>query len=183
MKAGDRFLQRWRVKRALAWIPDEASVLDVGCADGTLFRLGGERISRGVGVDLLAPATWSGGDADCRIGPFPGVLRPDETFDAIVMLAVVEHIEETELKEWARECAARLPSGGRVILTVPSPLVDKLLHVGMALRILDGIEAHQHHGFDPNSLPETFRAAGFDLLRHRRFQLGLNNLFVFRKPG
>lgn len=183
MKAADRFLQRWRVKRALAWIPDGAYVLDVGSADGTLFRLGGERLAGGVGVDLVAPEVWLGGDADYRTGPFPGVLQPDETFDAIVMLAVVEHIEDTQLKEWAGDCAARVSPGGRVIITVPSPLVDKLLHVGIALRILDGIEAHQHHGFDPNSLPETFRGAGFDLLTHRRFQLGLNNLFVFRKPG
>lgn len=183
MKASDRVLQRWRIRRALAWVPTGARVLDVGCADGSLFRLGQRRITSGVGVDLNASATWVGGAAERLTGPFPDVLRPGDTFDVIAMLAVVEHVEAVQLKEWARACAARLRPDGRVVITVPAPTVDRLLHVGIALRLLDGMEAHQHHGFDPSCLPDTFNAAGLELMTHRRFQLGLNHLFVFRKPG
>ena len=183
MKTADRLLQRWRIRRALAWVPADARVLDVGCADGSLFRLGKDRIASGVGVDLSAPTTWLGGTAERLTGPFPDVLSPGDTFDAITMLAVVEHVEAVQLKEWARECGARLRPDGRVVITVPAPTVDRLLHVGIALRLLDGMEAHQHHGFDPSGLPDVFNAAGFELVTHRRFQLGLNHLFVFRKPG
>ena len=162
-------------------MPRGARVLDVGCADGSLFRLGRERIASGVGVDLNASTVWLGGAAERLTGPFPDVMRPDDTFDVIVMLAVVEHVEALQLKEWARECAARLRPDGRVVITVPSPAVDTLLHIGMALRLLDGMEVHQHHGFDPSSLPDVFNAADLELLTHRRFQLGLNHLFVFHK--
>lgn len=158
-------------------------MLDVGCADGELFHLGCERVSTGVGIDLNPPGIWMGGDAERLTGPFPDVLRADDVFDAIVMLAVVEHVDAVQLKEWARECAARLRPDGRVVITVPAPAVDTLLHIGMTLRLLDGMEVHQHHGFDPTSLPDTFNAANLELLAHRRFQLGLNHLFVFRKPG
>jgi len=181
VKAADRLLQRWRIRRALAWVPREARVLDVGCDDGTLFRLGHERIASGVGVDLNPPTTWRGGTVERLTGPFPDVLRPDDAFDVIVMLAVVEHVDAVQLKEWARECAVRLRPGGRVVITVPAPAVDTLLHIGMRLRLLDGMEAHQHHGFDPSSLPDVFNAAGLELMIHRRFQLGLNHLFVFRR--
>src|SRR4051794_5418774 len=51
MNATDRLLQRWRVRRALKWVPDGASVLDVGCADGALFDLGRARIRSGVGIE------------------------------------------------------------------------------------------------------------------------------------
>jgi hypothetical protein len=40
----------------------------------------------------------------------------------------------------------------------------------------------QHYGFNPRQAISTFQQAGLVLERQSRFQLGLNNLFVFRKP-
>jgi SAM-dependent methyltransferase len=183
MKAADRLLQQWRIRRALPWVQPGSHVLDVGCADGELFRAAGSRIASGVGIDLLPPVHWRGGShVERRVGPFPDALGPEETFDAIVMLAVVEHVEERELKAWAGECARLLRPGGRVVITVPAPAVDRILHVGMSLRLLDGMEAHQHHGFDPARVPDVFAGAGLVVETSRRFQLGLNNLFVLRLP-
>jgi 2-polyprenyl-3-methyl-5-hydroxy-6-metoxy-1,4-benzoquinol methylase len=183
MKAADRLLQQWRIRRALPWVPPGSHVLDVGCADGELFRTAGGRIPSGVGLDLLPPTRWRGGShVERRVGSFPDALGPAENFDAIVMLAVVEHVEERELKAWAHDCTRLLRPGGRVVITVPAPAVDRILHVGMSLRLLDGMEAHQHHGFDPGRVPEIFTGAGLVLEKTRRFQLGLNNLFVLCLP-
>ena len=44
------------------------------------------------------------------------------------------------------------------------------------------MEADQHHGFQIAEVEPLFAAAGLDLERHETFQLGLNHLFVFRKP-
>jgi 2-polyprenyl-3-methyl-5-hydroxy-6-metoxy-1,4-benzoquinol methylase len=183
MKVTDRALQQWRIRRALRWVRPGAHVLDVGCSEGELFRAAGRRIASGVGIDLLDPVDWRGGDGVVRrTGSFPTAVPPGETFDAIVMLAVVEHVEEPELKAWAHECVRLLRPGGRVVITVPAPAVDKILHVAMALHLLDGMEAHQHHGFDPTNVPDIFGAAGLRLETSRRFQLGLNNLFVLTLP-
>lgn len=183
MKATDRLLQQWRIRQALPWVRPGSHVLDVGCADGELFRAAGGRITSGVGIDLLPPANWRGGShVERRVGAFPDALGPEESFDAIVMLAVVEHVEEPELKAWAGECARLLRPGGRVVITVPAPAVDRILHVGMALKLLDGMEAHQHHGFDPVLVPEVFTGPGLVVETNRRFQFGLNNLFVLRLP-
>lgn len=181
MKWADRVVQRQRIRRALHWIEPPAHVLDVGCADGVLFAVGRSRIASGVGVDVRPYEDRARGPFEYRTGDLGEVLKAGEEFTAITMLAVVEHIEETELKLWADLVPDVLAPQGRLIITVPSPLVDKILHVGMALRIFDGIEAHEHHGFQPGLVATIFESDCVVLEHRSRFQLGLNNLFVFRR--
>jgi cyclopropane fatty-acyl-phospholipid synthase-like methyltransferase len=183
LKTGDRLIQAWRMRRAIRWIPWHAKVLDVGCADGELFRRAGDRVASGVGVDIEPPNGWVAGDhVERRHGDFPDVVCASERFDAVVMLAVIEHVADGELQRWARVAVDALAPGGRVIATVPSPKVDRLVHYGQRLRVLDGMAMHQHHGFDPGQVPAMFTGAGLRLEATRRFQFGLNNLFVLRKP-
>lgn len=99
------------------------------------------------------------------------------------MLAVLEHIPPTPQRELAASCLRLLQPRGRVVCTVPSPQVDSLIHLGQRLRLLDGIAEHEHYGFAPGDTVELFTRSGFRLLRHRRFQLGLNHLFVFVPAG
>ncbi|MDQ4132392.1 MAG: methyltransferase domain-containing protein [Actinomycetota bacterium] len=181
----DEHLQKRRIAAALPWVPEGAHVLDVGCADGSLFTLAAGRIGSGVGIDPIGDATPPPVFADDRYefrrGSFPASVQPGETFDAVVMLAVVEHVPEPELPDWADAVSRVLRPAGRLVITTPSPYVDHILHVGIRLRVLDGMEAHQHHGFDPKHVPAIFSVADMRLEKHRRFQLGLNNLFVFAK--
>ena len=180
MNTLDRYIQRRRVDAALPWIPAGAHVLDVGCADGALFRLGASRIGSGVGVDSRDDGEeWVDGPYERRTGRFPDVIRADERFDTIVMLAVVEHVHDAELKEWAAAVERLLVPNGRLVVTTPSPVVDHLLAIGIRLRLLDGMEAHEHHGFDPREVPTIFSSDRLRLERWRRFELGLNHLFVF----
>jgi hypothetical protein len=72
--------------------------------------------------------------------------------------------------------------GARLVLTVPSRRVDDVLRVLQAVHLVDGMAVEQHWGFDPAQTVPLFTSAGLVLESHGRFQLGLNNLFVFRKP-
>src|SRR5262249_12302748 len=74
-----------------------------------------------------------------------------------------------------------LQPGGRVIVTVPAPLVDSIVDLMRCLRLADGMSLEEHHGFDPTTTPEVFARHGLELEHVSRFQLGLNYLFVFRK--
>jgi SAM-dependent methyltransferase len=116
------------------------------------------------------------------ISEFFSVPSPfgDETFDAITMLATLEHVPDPT--QIAAECARVLRPGGRMIITVPAAAVDVILRVLLALRLIEGMELEQHHGYAAKSTPQVFEKCGFRLLTWQWFQLGLNNLFVFEKP-
>lgn len=67
-----------------------------------------------------------------------------------------------------------------MVLTVPSRWVVVALR---RLHLADGMSLDEHHGFDPRRTPDIFRPCGFALEHRGRFQLGLNYLFVIRKPN
>src|SRR6185436_13698829 len=171
------------IRQARRWICDGARVLDVGCFDESLFTALGARVRSGVGVDPLLSAPVERERFRLLPGHFPDVPLGERSFDAITMLAVLEHVPSADLDRWALACERLLAPGGVVVITVPAPAVDHLLDVLMRLRIVDGMSVEEHHGFEPGMAPAIFERAGFTLTHHRRFQLGLNNLFVFTKPS
>jgi SAM-dependent methyltransferase len=180
MRGVDRLLQSWRARKARPWIVSGAQVLDVGCHQGEFLNSLGERIGPSVGLDPLAPTLATG-----RLRLIPEILRvpsefADASFDAIVMLATLEHIRDKDAL--AGECFRLLRPGGRVIITVPARLVDGIVHVLCVLHLADGMSLEEHHGYDPRQTPEIFDRHGFVLEHRRRFQLGLNHLYVLRKP-
>lgn len=182
MTALDTALQRWRIARARSHLPSHGRVLDLGTGDGALFRRTG---AVGVGIDPeLPPGVEAPPGVTLLRGQFPDdAAQLSGPFDAAVGLAVVEHVPDGELHGWALALEQLLVPGGVLVLTVPSPKVDQLLHVLMALRLVDGMQAHEHHGFVPDDLHTIFTGPGWELVTHRRFQLGLNNLFVFRRAA
>lgn len=139
------------------------------------------QVKEGIGIDpYLEPAAPRAGIALVR-GFFPQDLPDQRPFDVISLLAVLEHIPPAEQRELALGCFHYLKPGGRVVLTVPSPLVDNLLAVLRSCRLIDGMSLEEHYGFNPRQTPALFQNAGLTLERWTRFQLGLNHWFVFRK--
>jgi len=178
----DRFLQRWRVRVALAHLPPGADLLDVGCYDGALVSRAlalpkDRRPRRAVGIDPAAPGDFPG--LDIRRANLTSAGFRDAEFTCVALLAVLEHVPDAPA--FARDLARVLAPGGRLIITVPSPRVDAILAVLRAVRLVHGMSLEQHHGYDPRRTSAVFEGAGFRLATHRTFQLGLNNLFVFEK--
>jgi SAM-dependent methyltransferase len=160
-------------------------VLDVGCFDSSLFRRLGSRLGEGVGIDPLVQQRTVGERFCIEPGEFPDAVSNESAFDVITMLAVLEHVPDGEIDRWTRSCLQLLRPGGRVVATVPSPAVDRILGVLFRLHLTDGMGEgvlEQHHGASPVALVEAFVDAGFRLEKRARFELGLNNLFVFGKP-
>lgn len=181
----DRFIRALRVRQISKFVPEDCTLLDVGCFDGYLFSCFASRIRRGVGVEPLqtSPLPDLPEQFEFLRGTFPEVL-PSQTqseFDIVTMLAVVEHFPEETLPAVVAACHRVLRAKGRVLITVPSPLTDHVLAVLSALRLIDGMSLEQHHGFDPSSLRRYFSERDWILVASKKFQFGLNNLFVFEK--
>ena len=181
MKTVDRVLQQWRLAKVRPYVSRGARVLDLGCADGVLFQRYQSVVGEVVGIDPTLPRSVDLGRCRLIAGRFPDDLPDSRPFDAIVMLAVLEHIPSAEQARWAEACARLLKPGGHVVITVPSPVVDKILAVLKALRLIDGMSLEEHYGFEPSHVPAMFSRPGVDLVKARKFQLGCNNLYVFRR--
>lgn len=182
MKAVDRLLQRWRIGVVRPYLGPGSRVCDIGCAEGgTLYRAI-PHLADGVGLDPDLVAPGAVGTNRLLPGLFPDDLPDDRPFDAITMLAVLEHIPADRQAPLAADCTRHLKPGGRLLITVPAPAVDRILDLLRTLRLIDGMNLEQHYGFEVAQTPAIFGGAGLSLEKSRRFQLGLNNLFVFRKP-
>lgn len=182
MKALDYLLQSWRIDKARPFITRGDRVLDIGCDDGALFRQFGDVIGEGVGMDDDLDAPVETERYRLLPGRFPEDLPSDEPFQVITLMAVLEHVPEDQQAGLASACASHLAPGGYLVITTPSPLVDPILDALKWLRLIDGMSLEEHYGFEPHQTPAIFEGAGLVLVTSKRFQLGLNNLFVFQRP-
>jgi 2-polyprenyl-3-methyl-5-hydroxy-6-metoxy-1,4-benzoquinol methylase len=174
----DRLIQRLRIRKALPHIRRGGRLLDVGCADGALIRATAGRVRDAVGIDPDAP------DRPGLVrGSFPNDLRDRGPYDVIALLAVFEHVPDGERPAFVAACRTLLRPGGRVIVTVPAPVVDRIVDALRRLRLVHGMDIEAHHGYQPEKTPGHFEAAGMRLVRHEPFELGLNHLFVFELPA
>ena len=181
MKPLDGLLQRWRIKKAKAFVPKGSRLLDIGCSDGLLYRMLRAQIVEYVGIDPILSDSVHEGKFRLVAGSFPEDLPDMRPFDVITMLAVIEHLPRHRQQETAFACVQLLKQNGILILTTPSPFVDRLLYFLKGLNVLDGMSLEEHYGFDVKEVPLLFDFEELMLLHHQHFQLGLNNLFVFKK--
>ncbi len=182
MKPLDRLLRDWRISKALPYLQPGARVLDIGSADGAMFRRFDGRMAEGVGIDSGLKRQLEGPNWRLVKGWFPEDLPDAGPFDLITMLAVLEHIPPAEQERFARECARRLAPGGHIVITVPSKAVDAIVDVLVRMRLMRAVGIEQHWGFDPTDAPRLFAAHGLETVAAKRFQLGLNNLYVLQRP-
>ncbi|MFM2475425.1 class I SAM-dependent methyltransferase, partial [Burkholderia cenocepacia] len=119
------------------------------------------------------------GDLDLRDGLWPHAsgLAPDERFDLIAMLDVLEHVDDPAAA--LAEVRARLAPGGRLVVTVPAyrwmwSAHDRMLHHrtrytmrGLRSELEDaGLRVDALSGFNAVLLPAAIAARGaFTLLR------------------
>lgn len=183
MKWLDKYLQNARIRKASPFIKPESHILDIGSGDGPLFRyLDNKQISFiGLGLEPEAREEIHRQNYSIVRAKFPDDSATGQRFNLITALAVLEHIPEDLLADFALNCSKHLEEGGLLVITVPSKRVDNILKILMSLRIIDGMEVGQHHGYDTDWTIPLFSKSGFELFKHKKFQLGLNNLFVFRK--
>lgn len=180
MRAVDRLLQRWRIRKAHPYVRRGARLLDIGCFDGAFIDAVAARVSSAVGIDPLAEP-GERGNITIHRGTIPGDVRLESaSFDCVTMLATLEHLDDP--RALSAECFRLLKPGGRLVVTVPHALVDYVVHALVWVGASDPADLEGHHGFDVNTTEHLFAQAGFRMVSKQRFELGVNRLYVFEKP-
>ena len=175
----DRFIARLRVRAAYPHIRPGSRVCDLGCGlQASFLDYAADRVAGGVGVDDQVAAAANGRFRRVRADICAPLPLESEQFDHVVMLAVLEHLREPE--PVLREAHRILAPGGSLILTWPSALVDPILDVLHAIRLVsDEMESNEHQRRIPLlDLRQILARIGFTAVSHRRFEFGLNNVVV-----
>jgi ubiquinone/menaquinone biosynthesis C-methylase UbiE len=167
----------------LKHIPAGVVLLDIGCGTKAAFlRYISSRIKQGVGVDFKVEP-FKENNLEVSQFIFSGQLPfPDQTFDVVTMLAVLEHIEHE--KEILQEIHRVLVPGGKLILTVPSVWAQPVLEfLAYRLKIVSEAEIRDHKRYyNREKLYQALvNEGGFNNFNHRYFQLWMNNFCTVNK--
>lgn len=175
----DEVLEYLRFTKVEPYIPESATLLDIGAGDGNFLRYLNGHLQSAVGIDSHLKQKVEFRTCHLVPGVFPYDFKAELVFDVITMMAVAEHIPMKVFPDVAQACWKYLKPGGQVIITVQHPRVEGLLNLLKDLRIVKGFSMHEHYGFDPECLPEIFNE--WTLIKKERWGFGCNNLFIFQK--
>ncbi|MEW5976725.1 MAG: class I SAM-dependent methyltransferase [Acidobacteriota bacterium] len=182
-------LTRIRLSRVQPYLGKR--ILDLGCGHGELL----DYLPEGVeGVVLADRSTerQSCVEAKMRLSSCPSEFTildvegglwnwSESSFDTVVMAALLEHLQRPG--PVLRRVHGSLTTGGRLVLTTPTPLGGLVHRFTSRLGLTYREAAEEHVGFfDLAGLESLITSVGFRIERLERFLLGLNQLAVARKP-
>ncbi len=106
----------------------------------------------------------------------------DIDFDTILLVAVIEHVFNQ--KHLACQLVKNLKSGGRLIITTPTPLGDWIHRVGAKLGLF-AKSADDHHIviYNKRRFQVLAQCAGLRIERYSTFQFGCNQLVILSRDN
>jgi SAM-dependent methyltransferase len=164
-------LEPWRHRVVRPFI--RGRFLDLACGYNNLTRAHGS----GLGADIFP---WEG--IDIRIGDAAQLPFRDGSFDTVSVIAALNHIPNREAALLAIKRILR--PNGHFLATMIGPLTGRVahrfFHQDEARR--GGMRQGEVEGLSRATMRTLLSKAGFELVREVPFQLGLNRLYVARKP-
>ncbi|NOT37448.1 MAG: methyltransferase domain-containing protein [Saprospiraceae bacterium] len=153
----EKFLQNQRFKHAKPHIIGD--VLDFGGNDGELKPL----------------VTGS-----YTLVNYDHTPMKNKTFDTIVCMAVIEHIDVAEVYRIFSEFKKCLNSNGSIVISTPTKLSIPILESLSFLHILDkeNIKEHKHY-WNKSDLLKLAHDSDLVIEKYYTFQFGANQLAVF----
>ena len=166
------WLARLRARKANQLISGElrnGKVLDIGCGTSPYF-LANTSFQERFGIDRVGE-TRTCGEVRLRhldLNNFDTLPFPDESFNVVTMLAVVEHLDPGRVAQLFRESGRLLIPGGMVIVTTPASWTDGLLHFLGRCQLVSQEEVAEHqYAYSLPVLGWYFGQAGFEMNKIR----------------
>ncbi len=105
----------------------------------------------------------------------------NKTFDTIVALAVIEHIEVDEVYNIFKKFKKILRRNGVIFLTTPTPKAHPVLMFLASLNLLDrsNLEEHKHY-WTKEEIYELAKSTGFYVEKYKKFQFGFNQYAILK---
>ncbi len=177
-------LARLRMQRANDLIPARlrsGRILDIGCGSFPYF-LAHTAFREKFAVDQLkmSPETAAQNQIEfytLNLNETPRLPFADEYFDAVTLLAVVEHLNPDSMAVLFQESCRVLKASGMLILTTPAAWSDGLLKTMARLNLVSAEEIHEHaFAYTLPLLGWHFGQAGFKMskVKFGYFELMLN---------
>lgn len=152
---------RWlRAINARRYMQSADRHLDIGCGDGYFLKR--SKCQECFGLDKLF-----GDNINSRLE------FPDNYFDYVTMLAVIEHIDDPE--PLIAEITRVLKPGGKLIITTP----QKIVHIFLRIYIKDIDSKHVCY-YNLESIIKLTKG-NFMLKAYQKFLFGLNQVFCLEK--
>lgn len=174
-------LRRRRLAIAAPHLSD-GRVLDFGCGVGKLAEWIEAERYLGVDPHQESLAMARAHHPDHEFLDLEGFERhhQHERFDTIASLAVIEHLANPG--DWLKTMRIRLAPDGRMVLTTPHPVGGALHALGARVRLFSREGAEEHEELlGPRRMRELAAEADLEVVEHRRFLAGFNQLFILRK--
>ena len=179
----DKFIARWRLSKVIKQIKKGEAVLDFGCgSQGYFLKQISPVIKNGVGLDYEVRNEKIGNLKFASFKFRDQLPFEKETFDKVVMLAVLEHIELDKVKKLFDEYRRVLKKDGRIILTTPTPKSKNILECLAYLNIISRKEIKDHKKYyAKRDVAILAKNSSLKLVGYRLFQLGLNSEAILVK--
>ena len=152
-------------------------LLDIGCAFGDLLNAAARRGWMCHGIEI---SSYAAGEAGKKLGPeniregdFLKSAYPPETFNAVTMVDMAEHIYET--RALFQKCHDILKENGLLIIVTPD--INSLSRKAMGQSWPHFNREHIVY-FSGNSIARILSANGFELLEAASFKKALNLYYI-----
>jgi 2-polyprenyl-3-methyl-5-hydroxy-6-metoxy-1,4-benzoquinol methylase len=168
-----------RKRAALMFLGDQApaSLLDIGCGQGSFLGLMAKRGWAVMGVDFDAAAVEAAHrlyGVDVRVGTVDTMIATGIRFDVVTASHVIEHVPDPIA--FLSKCRSLLRPGGRMILRTPN--VDSIGHRRYR-RHWRGLEPPRHlHLFTLAALKACALKAGFKRARCFTTSVGAEGIWI-----
>ena len=166
----DNQVKNFAWNKVIAYVPNNAKVLDVGCSSGKLgAAIKTERNTYVEGIDLNASDVKIASDQLDRAS----VLNIEQDnldslgeYEAVVCADVLEHLVDPTAA--LKKLIPHLKQGGRVIFSIPN-----MAHISVRLHLLAGhftytktgvLDETHLHFYDETAVRKLFHNAGFTIL-------------------
>lgn len=177
-------LRRWRANAVKKYLKKlrNSRVLDLGCGNSFVLSII-DKSNRYLGVDFCLEdnlyvnkkndlVQLANLDLNTQFKKIKG------TYDVVLSLAVFEHLEMSDYI--IKNVIQKIKKGGLLLVTTPSPPAKKVHNIGSRLLLFGRLANKEHKKlFNKEQLSMFF--GDLKLIGYKRFEFGLNQLFVFKK--